>query len=639
MTNGAPPDRQRAAGQRDAGGGGTGPIVAGDAVAAGEGIAIACGGGDAAGRPGGFTGATSGAGNVPAGAADGGTGGAYDARNCRLKSDCVLQTVPEFAAALSCRAAHCASNAPARSKSFFQSGRCSATFAIPRSESRKASLIGCITGSTQRSFVASPDDAAASAACGVAPSAAAAFSYASVSLQAIEIGTGVPSTAGRPPASRGAAVAAASPAHGKSPSRMSGATMGLTDSALSGAGDCSRAARPRRRQDFARAMRRSVSRPARRRAQACRVPGRERDGASRSAEKATMRATAVPGVWSWSRWQPDRNLDFNGFFVESAEGNFVVDPIAPDEAILEALRGRGVADVVLTNRDHERAAAEVVRATGARVAASAAEAPLFGVRVDRMLHDGDHVHGWRVLSFSGCKTAGEIGLFDRARRTAIVGDVLWGTPAGALTFMPDAKLAHPEQAVLSLRSLRALEPRHLLVGDGACVFGNAHEVLGAAIDERDGIAVNRINLDELSFVGSRDEAPPWRAAFAEVGLALGARKLGYAVGRLKTGDHYCPYHWHTQEEELFVVLAGTPTLRTPRGTWTLRTGDMVAFPTDPGGAHRLWNDAADDALVLMIANVDRGDVCFYPDSRKFVVEATDTLVRQDPQLDYFEGER
>ena len=40
----------------------------------------------------------------------------------------------------------------------------------------------------------------------------------------------------------------------------------------------------------------------------------------------------------------------------------------------------------------------------------------------------------------------------------------------------------------------------------------------------------------------------------------------------------------------------------------------------------------------MIASADPGDVCFYPDSQKFVVEATGTLVRDHPQLDYFDGE-
>jgi hypothetical protein len=40
----------------------------------------------------------------------------------------------------------------------------------------------------------------------------------------------------------------------------------------------------------------------------------------------------------------------------------------------------------------------------------------------------------------------------------------------------------------------------------------------------------------------------------------------------------------------------------------------------------------------MISNLDQGDVCFYPDSDKLAVEATGTLVRTTPQLDYYAGE-
>jgi uncharacterized cupin superfamily protein len=70
----------------------------------------------------------------------------------------------------------------------------------------------------------------------------------------------------------------------------------------------------------------------------------------------------------------------------------------------------------------------------------------------------------------------------------------------------------------------------------------------------------------------------------------------------------------------------------------LRAGDAVAFRTEPGGAHRISNEADTDAIVLMIANSDPGDVCYYPDSRKFVVEATGTLVHDHPQLEYFHDE-
>ena len=349
-----------------------------------------------------------------------------------------------------------------------------------------------------------------------------------------------------------------------------------------------------------------------------------------------MRQTVVTGVWSWSRWQPDRGLDFNAFFVETSEGNLVVDPLEPDDETLAELISRGVAAVLVTNRDHERATASVAQATGAQVIASALDAPLLTHPAGRTVEPGDLVHGWTVLGFDGLKTAGEIALVDRARNAAIVGDALWGKPAGALTIMP--KVADPERAALSLRALRAAHVAHLLVGDGACVFGNAYEAIGAALDAHAGILANRVNLDEVRYVHFAADPPPYGGAMAELGWQLGARRLSYAAGRLRRGEHYCPYHWHTAEEELFVVMSGTPTLRTPAGTFALRRGDVVAFPAAARGAHRLWNDAAEDAVVLMVANADPSDVCFYPDSEKVMVEATGTILRDHPQLDYFDGE-
>jgi len=148
-----------------------------------------------------------------------------------------------------------------------------------------------------------------------------------------------------------------------------------------------------------------------------------------------MRQTVVPGLWSWSQWQPDRGLDFNSFFAEHADGNLVVDPLEPDEETLGELRSRGVAAVLVTNRDHERASAAVAAATGAPVVASALDGPLLARPPDRTIDPGSVLCGWTVHGFDGLKTPGEIALVDRARNAAIVGDALWGKPAGALVIM------------------------------------------------------------------------------------------------------------------------------------------------------------------------------------------------------------
>jgi len=85
-------------------------------------------------------------------------------------------------------------------------------------------------------------------------------------------------------------------------------------------------------------------------------------------------------------------------------------------------------------------------------------------------------------------------------------------------------------------------------------------------------------------------------------------------------------------------MRGNPILLGPRGRVQLREGDYVAFPTSPEGAHKLVNESSEHCEILMIANTDARDVCSYPDSRKVLVEARDLMVRDNPVLDYFDGE-
>ncbi len=342
----------------------------------------------------------------------------------------------------------------------------------------------------------------------------------------------------------------------------------------------------------------------------------------------------------WWRWQPDRGVNFNSWLVRDAAGSFVVDPLEPDDdSVLAACRAAGVAAVVITNRDHQRAAAHFAHELGVSIVAPAADAAQLDVAVDRTVVDGDVIFGWRVLVLDGYKTPGEMVLFSPDRRAAISGDAFWGAPAGALSLMPDAKLADPARAVLSARRVRALPIDHLLVGDGMPVFGQAQRALSAMIASRAATApVQVLNLADLTWQEYLDDPAPFGGEMGEIGLILGAEKLGAAAGRLQPGQSYCPLHWHTREEELFIVWAGYPTLRTPAATHRLRPGDCVVFVTEPRGAHRISNDTDDPCTIVMIANLDPGDTCFYPDSKKFVVEATGTLVRAEPQLEYYDGE-
>jgi uncharacterized cupin superfamily protein len=341
----------------------------------------------------------------------------------------------------------------------------------------------------------------------------------------------------------------------------------------------------------------------------------------------------------WSLWQADRDLYFNSFFVEAEGGNLAIDPLplsAADATEIEA-RG-GIAWIVVTNRDHERDARALAARTGAKIAASATEAPLLAGPVDRALHDGASIGGATVVALDGCKTPGEVALHFAEREAVVVGDALWGEPAGALRLMPEEKLADAPRAVLSLRRIRALRPQHLLLGDGACIFGGAHRLLGDVLEARTDVYVNRINRDEAIWRQWKTGPQIFRGETFEIGDYIGAEKLGYRLLKLEPGMASCPMHWHAAEEELFVVLAGSATLLTPRGEVALRAGDYVAFPTSPAGAHRIENRGDASCEILLIANTNPDEVCYYPDSHKVLVERSGIMVRDRPVLDYFDGE-
>lgn len=351
-----------------------------------------------------------------------------------------------------------------------------------------------------------------------------------------------------------------------------------------------------------------------------------------------MQKTSLSDIWTWKRWQPDRSMDFNSWFVKGDEVNIVVDPLEPDADDLKQIEEMGgVTWVVITNRDHERATKTFVERFEAKVAASGLDADELGVGVTQRLGADEAFHGWRVIELEGYKTAGEIALFSHTRRTVILGDALWGDPAGSLRFMPDAKLRDPQAAVLSMRTVRALWPENVLVGDGVSIYGSGREILGRCIDARGLVETLRVNLDAVPL---RDHPAPsnYQCRDGEIGFFLGAEKLGYRIAHLEPGKSFCPMHWHTAEEELFIVWSGEPTLQTPRGDIKLRRGDCVALPCGELGAHKILNEGSTMASIVMIANNDTHDACFYPDSQKVLVDPVGLIVKSAPALSYYDGE-
>jgi uncharacterized cupin superfamily protein len=132
---------------------------------------------------------------------------------------------------------------------------------------------------------------------------------------------------------------------------------------------------------------------------------------------------------------------------------------------------------------------------------------------------------------------------------------------------------------------------------------------------------------------------------AFLGKQAGAEKLGASIWVIEPGDAAYPYHFHYNDEEMLIVLEGTPSLRTDAGWRELERGELVSFPAGPNGAHQLANRSDSPARILAISTIQDADAVVYPDSDKVAInyhrnreDEYRGMFRRGESLDYWDGE-
>jgi uncharacterized cupin superfamily protein len=106
----------------------------------------------------------------------------------------------------------------------------------------------------------------------------------------------------------------------------------------------------------------------------------------------------------------------------------------------------------------------------------------------------------------------------------------------------------------------------------------------------------------------------WRRA--KLADQAGSERLGASLYELEPGSAPFPLHYHHSNEELLVVVAGRPSLRTPNSERELEPGDVVAFPVGERGAHQVVNRSSEPVRVLIVSEMNAPDVVVRPESGK-----------------------
>jgi len=160
--------------------------------------------------------------------------------------------------------------------------------------------------------------------------------------------------------------------------------------------------------------------------------------------------------------------------------------------------------------------------------------------------------------------------------------------------------------------------------------------------------MQKVNLKDIEWQERQSPKGKFGRKIKEISVALGRDPQSFDLAKrhpfdlalvsIPKGKSLCPYHSHSSESELYLVVSGRGTIRDKDGRTEVGPGDAFFF--GPGEAHQLSNAGDEDFVYYVIADNPRGDSCFYPDSGKFAVwkEGDDEVIVKGKETDYFDGE-
>src|SRR5437867_2895061 len=92
----------------------------------------------------------------------------------------------------------------------------------------------------------------------------------------------------------------------------------------------------------------------------------------------------LPGIWQWSWFSQEKQLEFNGLFLTMGDHRVLIDPpLITAEGMAQVKKGGQVDYILLTNRDHEREAATYQHEFACQVMVPDVDAPQMTIKANK----------------------------------------------------------------------------------------------------------------------------------------------------------------------------------------------------------------------------------------------------------------
>ena len=148
-------------------------------------------------------------------------------------------------------------------------------------------------------------------------------------------------------------------------------------------------------------------------------------------------------------------------------------------------------------------------------------------------------------------------------------------------------------------------------------------------------------IDKAEF-GQGDD---FAARLGKLGPLLGMEKLGCTLVDLDPGKKARPHHPHYGAEELFIILAGSGSIRYDNTQHAIKAGDIIFTPPGEGTAHQIINTSNDLLRYLALSSMESPELCYYPDSGKYGAYSfkpgaprTGFIAHKHSAAEYWDGE-
>ena len=132
--------------------------------------------------------------------------------------------------------------------------------------------------------------------------------------------------------------------------------------------------------------------------------------------------------------------------------------------------------------------------------------------------------------------------------------------------------------------------------------------------------VKLLNVDSLPDEFIDDPKFESKMKTLYLGAAAGSERIYVNIDYVKPGAKSVKYHSHSKQEEFFLILEGSGTLRMNDEKTPVKKGDFVAKPAGKEIAHQFINDGSEVLQILDCGLNEKEETITYPDDDVILVK-------------------